>query len=107
MEDTGGKGGIRMTLDEGVAEMLLAPGSAAGDDGDREVVGQFTQGLVGVAVLRTVVIHRGEEDLAGTTLLSLVGPFKQASFRALATAFQITVPTVFVKTGINGADTDL
>ena len=65
-----------MTLCEDVAEMLLAASTTAGDDGYGERIGQFPKGLVGIAVLCTVVVHARKENLAGTALLSLTSPLE-------------------------------
>ena len=107
VEDAGGKGCVAVAFDKGITEMLLASGTSAGDDGDGEIVGELAQSLVGIAVLRSVVVHRGEEYLTGTTLLGLVGPFKQTSFRTFAPTLEVAMPAVGVETGINGADTNL
>ena len=107
VEDAGGKGCVAVAFDKGITEMLLASGTAAGDDGDGEIVGELAQGFVGIAVLRAVVVHGGEEYLTGTTLLGFVGPFEESTFRTFAPSLEITVPAVGVETGINGADTNL
>ena len=91
-----------MTFDEGIAEVLLTTRTAAGDDGDGKGVGQFAQCFVGIALLHTVVVHRREEYLARSTILRLTRPLKESALRPLTTAFQITVPTVFVQSGVDG-----
>ena len=102
MEHTGGEGGIGMTIDKGVAEMLALTGTTAGDDGYREVVGQLAQSLVGITVLHTIVIHTGKQYLACTTLLGLVCPFKQTALSTLASTFQVAMPSIRIESRIDG-----
>ena len=87
--------------------MLLTACTTAGDDGDGEVVGQLAQCLVGIALFHTVVVHRGEEYLTGTALLSLMSPLEESTLGTLTTTFQVTMPAVFIQTGVDGTDTHL
>ena len=87
--------------------MLLASRTTTGDDGYRQVVGQFAQCLIGIALLHSVMIHRGEEYLACSTFLSLVSPLEETSFGTFTTSLEITVPAILVITGIDGNDTYL
>ena len=107
VEDAGGERSIGVAIEEGVAEVLLTACTATGDDGDGEVVGEFAQGLVGIAFLHAVVVHRGEEDFSSATLLSLVGPLEESSLGTFAATLEIAVPAIFVETGIDGADAHL
>ena len=107
VEHRGGQCSIGVTFDESVAEVLLASGTATGDDGYRQVVGQLAQSLVGIAVLRAVVVHRREEYLAGTALLCLLRPFEEPALRTLTTALQVAMPAVLVEAGVDGYHTDL
>ena len=87
--------------------MFLAAGSTAGDNGYGQRVSEFAQGLVGIAVLRAIVVHRGEENFSGSTFLSFLSPFKESTLSTFTTTFQIAEPPVFIQSGVNGHHTYL
>ena len=96
-----------MAFREHIAEVLLLASTTTGDNGNGQRVGQLAQRLVGIAVLCSIVVHRGKQYLSGTTLLSFTGPLEKTSLCALATTLQVTVPAVFIQTGIDGDNTYL
>lgn len=103
VEYAGCQGGIGMPYGEGIAEMFHSSGTAAGYDGDGQVVGKVCQGFVGEAFLHTVVVHGGEQYFACSPLLCLVRPVKQPQFLSLASSFGIAVPSIAVQSRVYGA----
>ena len=87
--------------------MLFPSGASRGNDGDAQRLRQLCQGFVGIAVLHAVVIHRGEQNLSGTTLLHLLCPIEKSEFHTLASALHIAMPPVVVEPCINGTDAHL
>ena len=50
------------------------------------------------------MVHRGEENLTCSALLSLLGPFEESALRSLTSALQIAMPPVGVQSGVDGTD---
>ena len=98
---------IGMSFGKDIAEMFFAAGTTTGDDRYLQVVGQLRQSLIGISGFHTVVVHAGEENLASTTFLYLMGPLKESSFCAFATSFQVAMPAIGIQAGIDGYHTDL
>ena len=92
MEYAGGKCRVGVAYGEGISEMLFRPGSSTGDDGYAQVGCQSGQGLVGIALLHSVVIHRREKYFSCSPLLCLVRPLEESPFRALPAALEVAVP---------------
>ena len=107
MEDAGSEGSISLTCGENIEEVLLLSGTATGNDRDREEIMEARERLVGKALLRTVMVHAGEEDLPCPTILCLTGPLEELTLGTFTSTFDIAVPAIGIVTGIDGADTDL
>ena len=94
---------IGLSQSESIAEVFHRAGSTTCDDGYGELVGETGESLVGIAVLHTVVIHAGEENLACSALLHFACPFEEPALHPLATAFHVAMPAVGIETGVDGA----
>ena len=106
MEDRSCESRVCMSELENIYEVLHAAGATRGDDRDGELFMQTVECLIGKALLRTVMIHRGKKDLSCTTLLSLMCPFEEHTLRWHAATIQVAAPlTIIFKTCINGTDT--
>lgn len=107
MEDTSSKSSIGMPLNECFTEMFFLSGTTTGNDGNREVVGQLPECLIGITGLDTIMIHTCKENLSCAALLDLMCPFKETSFCTFTPPFKVAMPTVFVVSCVNSADADL
>ena len=96
-----------MSFRKDITEMLFASGTTAGNNGNLQIVCQLRQCLIGITGFHAIMIHTREENLASTTLLHFMCPFKESSLCALAATFQITMPSIRIKSGINGYDANL
>ena len=81
MEDAGSKGSICMSEGKDVAEVLHLASTAAGDDGDGEFRCKAVEGFAGKALFHAIVVHAGEEYLAGSPVVHFLCPLEEVAFR--------------------------
>src|SRR5262245_66504404 len=92
MEDRRRQHGVGLAFHEPVVEVLERAGAAGGDDGDVHRPRQGARELEVVAVLRTVAVHAGEEDLAGAEGHGLASPRYSVAAGRTATAMRVYLP---------------
>ena len=107
MEDAGGEGGVGAAARQDINDVLDTAGAAGRDDGDAQHLLEHRVLLAGVARLGTVMVHRGEKDLADSAFLGLPGPGEELPLRQAAAAVRRDAPYAVKAFGVDGADNEL
>src|SRR6185295_12876074 len=74
MENAGRQGRVSFSQGKYFEKIFFSSGTAGCNDRNGEQIVQLLQGIDGKSIFRPVVVHAGEQDLTGASLLTFFGP---------------------------------
>ena len=92
MEDAGGQHGIGAANGHAIGQIFQIADTARCDHGHGHGIGHGTRELQIEAALGAVLVHAGQQDLAGTTPGHLLGPAHHVQPHVLAPAMTVHIP---------------
>ena len=81
--------------------MLLASCSSRSDDGNGQYLAQLGQGIIGVTVFYSIMVHTCEQYFSCSAFIGFPSPFKKIPVRFFPAAVQVTFPPVCCLLGVD------